>query len=646
MYLCVVFAPFVGSLFAGLFGRYLGARGSGLLAVFGLGTAAIGALCIYLEVCLQGCIVSVDLGPWFSTGTLHVDWNLTFDPLCACRLLTVSMVSLCVHIYSIGYRMEDPHLPRFMSYRSLFTGFRLLLVSCSDLITRLIGWEGIGICSYLLIGFWFHRLSATKAAQKAILVNRVSDTILLLGLRISWWYLGSTDYAIRHTTSLSANYTTMLCFRLLGGALGKSAQIGLHTWLADAMEGPTTVSALIHAATLVTAGIYLIARTSYLWETSTTARTALVLVGALTSFTAASRGLVQNDRKRVIAYSTRSQLGYRMVALGLSHYALAMTHLRTHACFKALLFLGAGVVIHACHNVQDLRRQGGAHAALPWAWIIRLLGSLSLRGWPFLAGYYSKDAILERSWATPTAPGAYAYVVLRVVAVRTAAYSFRVLLAGFVLSSNARKPERPSTHVPYTMGVPLLILMIGTVAAGYRLSDPLLGWGSRFWQTSISVAPATSFVVDSHRIPVWASLLPLFAVFLGLALAIAFTWPRPWCAYPTIKALYLFAALRMHFDNIRNQYIAGPLLTLGAYTWAAVDKGILELLGPTGLSAAVVSWAVPSRRSWQTGTVQDYALVRKLSAIIGLISLVWISSGWRVDIVAFSIALLLVVLAP
>lgn len=649
MYLCAIAAPFLGSALAGLAGRWLGARGSGCVTVLGLFYSALLGIFVWHEVGLMGCPVTLDLGSWFAAGTVHVPMHLAFDPLAACLMVTVATVSLCVHIYSLGYMQADPHLPRFMSYLSLFTGFMLLLVTSADLVTLLIGWEGIGICSYLLIGFWYTRLSATKAAQKAVLVNRVSDTGLLVGLVMAWWYLGSTDIAVLMATSTTAYYSDWLCLLLLAGALGKSAQVGLHIWLADAMEGPTPVSALIHAATLVTAGVYLVARTSPLWECSVFGRQTLVWVGAITSLMAASLGLVQNDLKRVIAYSTCSQLGYMMVACGLSHYGLAIYHLMTHACFKALLFLGAGIVIHATADVQDLRRQGGGHFALPWAWACLLLGSLSLVGAPFLAGYFSKDAILESAWATGGPQGAYAHFILLAVAAMTSAYSFRLLYAAFVAPSNARKKELSAPGLPLTMGVPLALLAVGSVVVGYLLSDALIGWGSSFWGTSVYYAPATLAAVDSHMIPVWATTLPVFSILLGLSLAVAFTWPLPWCAEKAYKVVYLFLLARWQFDVVWNQCVAFPLLALGAQTWAALDKGVLELLGPRGVTSTVVGWAVPTLRQWQSGTVHDYALILKVCVVAGLLSLAlpsWWIEGPSVDPRAYTLAIVLIVLAP
>ncbi|HEY9710725.1 MAG TPA: NADH-quinone oxidoreductase subunit L, partial [Oculatellaceae cyanobacterium] len=647
-YLCAIFAPILGSALAGLTGRWLGARGSGVVTVFGLGVSAVCSVCIWHEVALQGCSVNLSLGSWFGVNSVFVNWDLMFDPLTAGIMLTVTVVSFCVHIYSLGYMQADPHLPRFLSYLSLFTGSMLLLVAASDLVTLLVGWEIIGVSSFLLIGFWFHRLSATKAAVQAVLVNRVSDTLLIIGLITSWWYVGSTDLYVLSSTSVVSSYTDALCLLFLCGALGKSAQVGLHVWLPFAMEGPTPVSALIHAATLVTAGIYLIARTSALWECSVFARNVLVFVGAVTSLMAATMGLVQNDMKRVIAYSTCSQLGYMCVALGLSHYGLAIYHLMTHACFKALLFLGAGIAIHSTFDVQDLRRQGGSHSALPFAWVVLLLGSLSLVGWPFLAGYYSKDYILELSWATPGVMGSYGYVLLMFVASLTSAYSFRVLYAAFGATPNARRLELSTPGVPYTMAVPLVLLSAGSIFWGYLISDAAVGWGTPFWQHSIVNAPANLFSVESHMIPVWAAWLPLFSVFLGCTIAVAYTWPLPLVAEKFVKSIYLFFVARWQFDFVWNQQVAAPVLALGAQTWSLIDKGLLEVLGPRGVSTAVTGVAVPAVHRWQTGTVHDYALLLQVCVVIGLASLAY-PSLWAftngLDPHAFAIGLLLLFLS-
>lgn len=618
MTLVSILSPFVASLSAGLFGRWLGARGSGSICVLGLGISAMCSLLFLFEICAAGSPIVVHLSPWFESSTVSVAWTFQYDSLTAIMMMTVTLVSLCVHCYSLGYMQHDPHLVRFMSYLSLFTGGMLLLVSARNLVILLVGWELIGVASFLLIGFWFHRLSATKSAVQAMLVNRVSDTALIVGLIGAWWYLGSMDLTLLTATSKFASYTDVLCVLLLCGALGKSAQVGLHVWLANAMEGPTPVSALIHAATLVTAGIYLIARTSSLWEASSVAQSLLVWVGAITSLMAASLGLVQTDLKRVIAYSTCSQLGYMMVALGYSHYGLAIYHLMTHAGFKALLFLGAGVVIHATADNQDLRRYGGGHYALPFAWGLLLLASLSLVGFPFLSGYYSKDAILELAWSTTGAEGSYGYFILMLVAAITSCYSFKVLLGGFVLTPNARKNELSQPGSPYTMIVPLLLLALLSVTAGFLFSDMLIGWGSAFWNLSIENVPTHLNSVSTHMLPTWTAWLPFATVFIGLALAFSFIWPLPWFSSAPQKAVYMFLLNKWQFDVVINQLIALPVLKLGAFTGMTLDKGALEILGSKGLTYVISDKMAPLVKHTQTGAVQDYALVFQILVILGI----------------------------
>lgn len=618
MYLTAIFAPFLGCCFAGLGARWLGARGSGVITIVGLGISLLCSLFIWQEVVYANCDVVCGLGSWFQVNTVQVNWTFMFDPLTACIIITVTTVSFCVHVYSLGYIMFDPHFPRFCSYLSLFTGSMLLLVTATDLVTLLVGWEMIGVSSYLLIGFWVTRLSATKAAMKAVLVNRVSDTLLILGLLSSWWYVGSTDFYVLNNAAQVAHYTDFLCLLFLCGALGKSAQVGLHIWLADAMMGPTPVSALIHAATLVTAGIYLIARTSALWECSTFGRTLLVFVGATTSFMAATLGLVQNDVKCVIAYSTCSQLGYMMVALGLSQYGVAIYHLITHACFKALLFLGAGVVIHSSADLQDLRSMGGAHSSLPFAWATLLLGSLSLVGWPFLAGYYSKDQILELAAATPGALGVFSYLFLIFVAAITSTYSFRILSIVFMENPNVRKLEITKPGVPYPISVPLWILGAGSIFWGYVLSDGILGWGTPLWNQSLIFSPATFYSVDSHIMGSLVSFLPFASVFLGMCVAVCFPWPLSFITNKFLKGLYLYFVARWQFDFVFNLKVAAPVLSLGSKTWMLLDKGVLEILGPRGVSSTIYDWAVPTVHRWQTGTVHDYALMFNVLAILGV----------------------------
>jgi proton-translocating NADH-quinone oxidoreductase chain L len=510
--------PLLGSVSAGLGGRWLGTRGSCVVTCFSLFTSFFLSLCIWYEAGLLASPVYIDLGTWFQIGSLGVHWGMYFDSLTSCMMCTVTLVSFCVHVYSVGYMQAYAHVPRFMSYLSLFTFFMLVLVSADNMLQMLVGWEGIGVCSYLLIGFWFNRIAATKSALKAMLVNRVSDTFLFISVLCMWWYLGSTEYVVFMVYTEGVYYLDFICFTMLVGAMGKSAQVGLHVWLADAMEGPTPVSALIHAATLVTAGVYLLVRTSVLWECSYWCRSLCTWVGALTSLVAATCGLFQNDMKRVIAYSTCSQLGYMMVCCGLCHYSLAIYHLMTHACFKALLFLSAGVVIHAMHDIQDIRKHGGLQTLLPQTWFTLLLGSLSLVGWPFLSGFYSKDAILELCWSSP------AYGCLTLVTLFTAYYTFRLLWCGFIQEFSAGKIELPVSGLPGVFWWACTILAIGSLFFGYILSDMLVGLGTDYWNLSVNPHPGTEWV-SSHFLPYPVSWLPLLATLCGIILAATYSRP-------------------------------------------------------------------------------------------------------------------------
>ena len=604
-------------------GRWIGARGSGIVTIRGLFTRMAFSFFIFYEVLILSSPVIISLSSWFGAHTVSVDWLQSFDAQTASMMVTVSTVSFCVHIYSMGYMQRDPHLPRFLSYQSLFTGSMQQQVRANDQVTLLVGWEMIGVCSYQQIGFWFHRLSRTKAAQKAMQVNRVSDTILLVGLFLCWWSLGSTDTTLITALRTSAEYSDLICLFLAGGALGKSAQVGQHVWLADRMEGPTPVSAQIHAATQVTAGIFLIARTNPLWELSVSSRSALTIVGAVTRLMRRTMGTVQNDVKRVIAYSTCSQLGYMMVALSMSHYGLAMYHQMTHACFKALLFQGAGVVIHASLDVQDMRRSGGAHSALPQAWTVLLLGSLSLLGWPFQAGYYSKDAIQEQSLASSGGLSAYGHQIQMTVALLTSAYSFRVLLLVFYAPNNAKKNRQRVPGVPFSMTMPQCILAVLSIFRGYFLSDAVIGWGSDFWGTRIVNSPGTNRRIRSHMIPVWVSALPLLTVFQGQRAAAVFvyTGPLPFCTEKAPKKLYIFLRTRWGFDQVWNQQISLPILMAGRRTWKSIDKGVLELQGPRGITTTQTSWIVPSIQKFSTGAVHDYALLLQILIAVGLLFL-------------------------
>src|SRR6478672_4313633 len=449
MYLSLVFLPIIGSCLAGLFGRFLGSWGSAIVTTGCLFVSFLISLFAFYEVGLVGCFVYIKLTTWISSEVLNVDWGFMFDSLTVTMCVVVTFISFLVHLYSTEYMSHDPHLARFMCYLSLFTFFMLILVTADNFVQMFVGWEGVGLCSYLLINFWFTRIQANKAAIKAMLVNRIGDFCLLIGIMLIFVYFKAVDYAtvavlspffkekVVNFLSFDVDLLSTICIFLFLGAVGKSAQLGLHTWLPDAMEGPTPVSALIHAATMVTAGVFLVCRCSPMFQLSPVALEFVTFIGATTAFFAASVGLFQNDIKRVIAYSTCSQLGYMFAAAGVSAYNAAMFHLFTHAFFKALLFLSAGAVIHSMHHEQDMRKMGGLAKAIPFTWTMMLIGNLALSGAgiPVLhigsAGFYSKDAIIDVDFAGSTGMDKYAFMMTAIAALMTSFYSWRQFLMTF-----------------------------------------------------------------------------------------------------------------------------------------------------------------------------------------------------------------------
>ena len=526
----VVFFPLLGALIAGLFGRWVGDRGAQLVTCGGL---ILSALCswVVLAGVLSGEPYKIELFRWIHAGTFEADWVIRVDVLSAVMMFTVSTVSALIHVYSVGYMAHDPSIPRFMSYLSLFTFFMLALVTADNFLQLYFGWEGVGLVSYLLIGFWYTRPSACAAAIKAFLVNRVGDFGFALGIAAIYLVFDSVEFdvvfgaagefAATQLVVFGATFDTItvICILLFIGAMGKSAQIGLHTWLPDAMEGPTPVSALIHAATMVTAGVFLVARCSPLFEHSTTALGFVTFIGATTAFFAATIGLVQNDIKRVIAYSTCSQLGYMFFACGVSAYAAGIFHLYTHAFFKALLFLGAGSVIHAMSDEQDMRRMGGIWRQLPITYAVMWIGSLALAGIPIFAGYYSKDLILEAAYAAHGPFAGYAFWLGLGAAVLTAFYSWRLLFMTF--HGAPRAPAEVMAHVhesPRVMTIPLILLAAGATFAGVAGLAMVEGTGE-FWRGSILVLPEHDALDEAHHVPFLIRILPVIVALIGIAVA-------------------------------------------------------------------------------------------------------------------------------
>ena len=517
MYALAIFLPLLGAAIAGLGGRYIKASGAQLITCGAMVLAAAIGCLILFEVALGGRAVTVELLPWISSGAFEVSWTLRFDQLTAVMVFVVTVVSAVVHVYSIGYMDHDPHIPRFMAYLSLFTFFMLALVTADNLLQLFFGWEGVGLCSYLLIGFWYEKPEANAAAIKAFIVNRVGDFGFALGIMGVFLMFDSIAFdtifaavsdqseATISFLGIEAHALTTLCILLFIGAMGKSAQLGLHTWLPDAMEGPTPVSALIHAATMVTAGVFMVARLSPLFEYAPVALDVVTVVGATTALFAATVALCQTDLKRVIAYSTCSQLGYMFFACGVSAYSAGIFHLTTHAFFKALLFLGAGSVIHAMSGEQDMRRMGGIWRMIPATYTLMWIGSLALAGIPFFAGYFSKDLILEAAFGAHTGWGQYAFWMGVIAAVLTAFYSWRLLLMTF--HGTSRADEMTLAHVhesPRVMLLPLVVLAVGAMFSGYLGYEYFAGDSMHeFWGESLFVRPGTDPIAAAHHVPLW-----------------------------------------------------------------------------------------------------------------------------------------------
>jgi len=629
--IAAIFLPLLGAFIAGFFGRWIGDRGAQLVACAGISLAAVFGVILLVAVALGGQTRGTDLFTWIDTGDLQVQWALRFDALSAVMVAVVTVVSAMVHIYSVGYMAHDQSIPRFMSYLSLFTFFMLMLVTADNFVQLFFGWEGVGLCSYLLIGFWYDRPSANAAAIKAFIVNRIGDFGFALGIFAVYSLFGSLHFATVFDAApnfahapfnflgVQVDALTVTCILLFVGAMGKSAQIGLHTWLPDAMEGPTPVSALIHAATMVTAGVFMVARLSPLFEYAPTALALVCVIGATTAFFAGTVGMVQNDIKRVIAYSTCSQLGYMFFAAGVSAYSASIFHLMTHAFFKALLFLGAGSVIHALAGEQDMRKMGGLWRVIPVTYVLMWIGNLALAGiWPF-AGYYSKDVILEAAWASGTGAGLYAFWLGIVTAFLTAFYSWRVIFLTFHGTPRADPQVMAHAHEsPPVMLWPLYVLAAGALVAGKLGYDFFVGEGREtFWGDSILVLANHASLEAAHHVPLWVGTLPLLMAVLGIAAAWVAYIRRPELpavAAERFHALYLFLLNKWYFDELYDALFVRPLTALGRGLWKQGDGAVIDGFGPDGLAATTVRLAVRAGRL-QTGYVYHYAFVMLIGVV-------------------------------
>jgi NADH-quinone oxidoreductase subunit L len=632
--IAVVFLPLLAAAIAGFFGRVIGDRASQLVTCGAMLLSAAIAIPMFLQILDQSGPQVVPLATWITAGGVDVEWALRLDTLSGVMLTAVSFISAWIHIYSIGYMAHDPSKPRFMAYLSLFTFFMLMLVSSNNFVQLFFGWEGVGLCSYLLIGFWYDRASADAAAIKAFLVNRVGDFGFALGIFTVFVIFGSLDFDTVFGKAPSAVGTTMnflgwqvpsltlACILLFIGAMGKSAQLGLHTWLPDAMEGPTPVSALIHAATMVTAGVFMVCRLSPMFEYAPTALAMVGVIGGTTAIFAASIGMAQNDIKRVIAYSTCSQLGYMFFAAGVSAYAAAMFHLFTHAFFKSLLFLSAGSVIHAMSGEQDMRRMGGLWSKIPYTYAVMWIGSLALCGIPFFAGYFSKDMILSASWAAGTAVGRYSYCLGTFTAFLTAFYSWRLLIMTF--HGKPRMDEETAHHVhesPWVMLIPLFVLAAGAICTGFLFEHWFVGEGrGEFWKHSILVLPQHDSIGRAEEVSAFIAYLPLVAALLGIAIAYLCYSLEPGIPVrlaTRFRALYLFLLNKWYFDELYDRLFVRTAFTLGDGLWKGGDGMIIDGFGPDGISAATRELAREASRL-QTGYVYHYAF----AMLIGVVALV------------------------
>jgi NADH-quinone oxidoreductase subunit L len=567
--------------------------------------------------------ITVPVANWISSGSLQVGWALKVDTLTAMMLIVVTTVSSLVHLYSIGYMAADPHRPRFFAYLSLFTFAMLMLVTSDNLVQMFFGWEGVGLASYLLIGFWFKKQSAKDAAMKAFIVNRVGDFGFALGIFLIFWLTGSVMLdqifvaapdlkdAQFNFIGIQGHALTITCILLFMGAMGKSAQFLLHTWLPDAMEGPTPVSALIHAATMVTAGVFMVARLSPLFELAPVALSVVIVFGGLTAFFAATVGLVQNDIKRVVAYSTCSQLGYMFVALGAGGYAIGVYHLFTHAFFKALLFLGAGSVIHAMHHEQDIRNMGGLWKKIPYTAALMAIGTLALTGFPFTAGFFSKDAIIEAAYATKTPGHDFAFMCVILAAGMTSFYSWRLFFLTFMGKTRADHHTYEHAHEsPRVMMIPLFVLAGGAILAGLPLKEYFIGQGhDAFWKGALAYGKDNHVMHDFHKVPGWVVAAPLVMMISGFLLAYYMYLRSPQTPARLAKefpGVYQFLLNKWYFDELYDFLFVRPAKWVGKFLWKQGDGRVIDGFGPDGVSNTVLKVTGKVVRL-QTGYLYNYA---------------------------------------
>ena len=639
MYLTVIFLPLINFLIVILFGRFLGNKGSQILILLNMFLTFLLSYFIFYEVNLKGSICFLRLFSWFNIGLFNLDWGFLFDPLTATMLIVVNTVSFLVHLYSVEYMRYDPFLPRFLSYLSLFTFFMLILITADNLIQLFVGWEGVGLASYLLINFWFSILEANKSALKAMVMNRLGDIGVVLAIALIYIEFKSFNFNVISSLAKMLsndfyyffgcyfNSLTLISIFIFIGAIGKSAQIGLHTWLPDAMAGPTPVSALIHAATMVTAGVFAIIRLSPIIENSPNGLMLIAFVGVLTSFFAATIGLFQNDLKKIIAYSTCSQLGYMVFICGLSNYSLSIFHLANHAFFKALLFLSAGSIIHSLNDEQDIRKYGGLLRILPFSYLMFLIGSLALMGIPFLSGFYSKDVIIEIAYSSYLIKNNFIYWLSIISAVFTTLYSTRLLFLTFFNKPNGFKSDYKNIKdSDLLIAIPLFVLSINSIFFGFITKDFFVGLGTDAWLNSIEIVSTKNLLIlESEFLNPFIKNLPFIfsmsAIFLFLNLNSFFNKINFSSKLHKFIYIYIYNFFfnKWYIDIIYNKIIMKFFVNISYKNVVFIDRGLIELIGPLGIVRSI-NFFMNKLNNLQTGFIYNYLFIFILSIFILLLN--------------------------
>jgi len=625
MEIALLFLPLIASIISGFFGKYIGDKVSEIITSLFISISAILSLILFYNVVVNHYESNVVISTWISSGSLDVNWSIKVDALSSVMLVVVTLISSLVHIYSIGYMSDDPHKPRFMAYLSLFTFAMLTLVTSDNFLQLFFGWEGVGLCSYFLIGFWFKKDSANAAAIKAFVVNRVGDFAFALGIFLIFYLFGTLNYdEVFYQVPQIINKELLflgiplkaidlICILLFIGAMGKSAQIFLHTWLPDAMEGPTPVSALIHAATMVTAGVFLVVRCSPIFEYSPLTLNIITIIGMTTVFFTATIALVQTDIKKIIAYSTCSQLGYMFIAAGVGAYNVAMFHLFTHAFFKALLFLGSGSVIHSFKGEQNINEMGAVYKKLPYTWILMIIGTLALTGFPFLSGFYSKDAIIEFAYLKGNTLGYYAAGIGIFTALLTSVYSWRLIFKTFHGTYNNKKIKINEMHEsPMIMLLPLIVLSIGAIFSGFLFKDLFIvhGGENNFWGESVKFLNPLS----TEHPPLWIILITPIMVILSIPISYYLFVKNKKITEEISEAnkpLYNFLVNKWYFDELYDVIFIKPSKKIGLFFWKTIDVKIIDRFGPDGIASLIKNLSVIASK-FQSGFVYQYAFIMLL----------------------------------